>query len=141
MNEILKDYPGYTLHEAESPFVRHIGRLYQKTVQVAPGRTEFWMAMPIEAHQTNKWGYAHATLISSIAEISAGAPAYVPDEDPFLIIQLNVEFIGAAKLGDFVEGCGVVTQKTRSLCFTRSHGVVGDRTIFTATAIQKRVKI
>jgi acyl-coenzyme A thioesterase PaaI-like protein len=140
MNDAIKIDPSYSPHEAESPFVRHLGRLYRKTVQV-DGREEFWMAMPIEPHQTNIWGYAHATLISALAEISAGAPAYKPNEDPFLIIQINVEFLGPAKLGDFVEGCGVVVEKTRSLCFTRSYGMVGDRKIFTASAIHKRVKV
>lgn len=95
--------------------------------------------MRIEPHQVNTWNFAHATLITAMAEIATAQAGWDPAGPPCVAIDLTVQFIGAPKLGDLLEAYGTITKRTRSLVFTKAHGMVAGQPMFVATSIQKIV--
>jgi len=52
-------------------------------------------------------------------------------------IQLNIHFIAAVQIGDFVEGRAEMVRVTRSLVFVRGMLTVGDRTVAAIDGIWK----
>lgn len=129
--------PGYRYEELPSPYVNHMGRIFTKKVVREDGVTEAWSALRIEPHHVNSWNLAHGGLIAGMAEVGTAQPSWDPAGPPCIAIDLTIQFIGAAKLGDLLEVCGTVTKRTRSLVFTSARGEVRGAPVFFATSIQK----
>jgi acyl-coenzyme A thioesterase PaaI-like protein len=53
---------------------------------------------------------------------------------------LNCDLLDSAREGDLVEATGEVTKAGGSMVFVRGLGKVGDRTIFSFTAIIKKIR-
>ncbi len=133
--------PGYRWDPSSSPFVDHIGPIYQKLVVPADGPTEHWLAVRLRPHHVNTWGFAHGSLMSAMAELATNAPAYVEGGPPTVIVQLSMNFIAPPKLGALFEACGYLTKATRTMFFTEARGEVAGELMFTASAIVKAVKV
>lgn len=127
---------GYSYQPSSSEFVDHIGKLGRKRTVSLNGEEHDWLAMRVEPHHANKWGFAHGSFLAALGEIGASA-SYRPDDPPTVTIGLNVQFVRAAKVGDVIEVRGSVTGRTRTLVFTTAEGSVEGTSIFTATAIHK----
>ena len=52
-------------------------------------------------------------------------------------VQLDMHFIDAVQIGDFVEAKCTVVRRTRSLVFMAAELVVGDRVVATAKGVWK----
>ena len=52
-------------------------------------------------------------------------------------IELNMQFVGSVRLGEFVEAQCEVVRATRSIVFMRAKMVVGTRIVATASGIWK----
>jgi len=128
---------GYTYKKVDSAFAEHIGKFYTRRSHDHEGTELFWAALKLDDRHVNIWGLGHAALMASLADIACSAPAYIEDAAPTVAIQLNTNFIAAPKKGEWLEACGWATRRTRSLVFTSCKGMVGDRVMFTATAINK----
>ena len=131
--------PGYVYEPTPSPFVEHVGKLYTRKVQRADGGVEAWAALRIEPHQVNAWNFAHGGVLASMAEIGTAQASWDPDGPACVAIDLSIQFIGAPKLGDLLEVCGMLTKRTRSLVFATARGEVAGAPVFFATSIQKIV--
>ncbi|MAT50722.1 MAG: hypothetical protein CMK32_06010 [Porticoccaceae bacterium] len=131
---------GYEYHASPSAFVNHIGKIYHKRVTGADGQPEVWSALEIQEHHVNAWGLCHGAVMSSMAEVGTAAPAWDPDGPPIVAIELSLQFIKAPKLGEWLEVCGTVSKRTRSLVFSRASAYVAGDLVFTASSIQKIIK-
>src|SRR5690606_250443 len=127
----------YLHHESPSAFVNHIGKIHHKRCVGADGVEEVWSALEIQKHHVNAWGFCHGAVMSSMAEIGTAAPAWDPDGPPVVAIELNLQFIRAPKLGELLEVCGTVSQRTRSLVFSQARAYAGGELVFTASSIQE----
>jgi len=58
-------------------------------------------------------------------------------EKPHATIELNMQFMGAVELGDFVEAHCEVVRKTRSVLFIESKLKVGSRIVASGSGIWK----
>lgn len=130
----------YSHHESPSAFVNHIGKIYHKRCPAADGSEEVWTALEIQAHHVNAWGFCHGAVMSSLAEMGTAAPAWDPDGPPVVAIEMNMQFIKAPKLGQLLEVCGTVSQRTRSLVFSQARAYADGELVFTASSIQKILK-
>ena len=128
---------GYIYEKSPSEFFNHIGRVFTKTVKAPDGDEEKWAAIRIEPYHANSWGFAHGALIASMAEAGTATAGYDPSAPPCVAIDLSIQFIGAPKLGDFLEVRGFLTKRTRTLVFSRCEGSVNGKPMFTATSVQK----
>lgn len=131
--------PGYVYEPTPSAFVEHVGKLYTRKVMRADGTVEAWSALRIEPHHVNAWNFAHGGVLATMAEIGTAQASWDPDGPACVAIDLATQFIGAPKLGEILEVCGMITKRTRSLVFASARGEVAGEPIFLATSIQKIV--
>lgn len=130
---------GYKYEVLPSKFIEHVGRVYTKRVTCSDGTVEAWGALRIEAHHVNSWNFAHGAVMATMAEVGTALPSWEAAGPPCVAVDLSIQFIGAPKLGDWLEVCGTLTKRTRSLVFTKARGEVAGAPVFFATSIQKIV--
>jgi acyl-coenzyme A thioesterase PaaI-like protein len=62
---------------------------------------------------------------------------YANERQPQATVQLDMQFLDAVQIGEFVECLAKVVRRTRSLVFMSGELVVGDRVVATATGVWK----
>jgi acyl-coenzyme A thioesterase PaaI-like protein len=62
---------------------------------------------------------------------------YANERQPQATVQLDVHFIDAVKIGEFVEARCTVVRRTRSLIFMSADLVVGERVVAAAKGVWK----
>ena len=129
---------GYTHEPSTSAFVNHIGKIYNKVVIAPDGTKETWVAIRIEPHHVNTWGFAHGGFMAAMAEVGTGG-GYEPGGPPVVAIDLQMHCVAAPKLGQLLEMRGVVNKRTRSLVFAESKAYADGALMFSCTAIHKIV--
>jgi acyl-coenzyme A thioesterase PaaI-like protein len=80
----------------------------------------------------------HGGMLTTFADQAMGMTGRrATGEKPHATIQIGMQFIGAVKVGDFVEADCEVVRETRSLLFIESRLRVGTHTVATASGIWK----
>lgn len=102
-----------------SPFLDQVGPLYYK--RTGEG---FIVGMRVLEKHTNVSGTMHGGLICTLADISLGYVTAFSQNPPIKMTtaNLSVDFVGAAKLGDWVEAHISVQKVGSRLAFT--NGVI-----------------
>jgi len=86
----------------------------------------------------NHIGLVHGGMLMTFADQAMGMTGRRATGDkPHATMELNIQFVGSVRLGDFVEARCEVVRKTRSVLFMRSTLVVGEQTVATASGIWK----
>ena len=86
----------------------------------------------------NRRGVVQGGMLMTFADRSLGMTAwYANDKKPQATVHLDVHFIDAVQIGDFVEARCRVVRRTRSLIFMSGEFVVGERTVATANGVWK----
>ena len=81
---------------------------------------------------------AHGGMLATFADQAMGMTALrATGGKPHATIELNVQFVGAVRLNEFVEAHCEVVRLTRAIVFMQCKVVVGARTVATATGIWK----
>jgi acyl-coenzyme A thioesterase PaaI-like protein len=60
---------------------------------------------------------------------------YANERQPQATVQLDVHFVDAVRIGDFVEARCKVVRRTRTLVFMSAELVVGERVVATANGV------
>jgi len=90
-----------------------------------------------EKHR-NHIGRVHGGMLMTFADQAMGMTGRrATGEKPHATIELNMQFMGAVELGDFVEAHCEVVRMTRSILFIESKLKVGDRIVATGSGIWK----
>ncbi len=90
-----------------------------------------------EKHR-NHIGKVHGGMLMSFADQAMGMTGRRATGDkPHATIEINMQFVGAVKVGDFVEAHCNVVRKTRSVLFLESKLKVGDRVVAAASGLWK----
>jgi len=90
-----------------------------------------------EKHRNHR-GIVHGGMLMSFADQAMGMTGRRATGDkPHATIEMNIQFVGAVRFGDFVEARCEVVRKARSVLFMRSALVVGEKTVATASGIWK----
>ena len=107
----------------------------------------FWMrksgdgyryAFMAEAKHHNRRGVVQGGMIMTFADRSMGMTCwYANGQQPQATVQLDVHFIDAVQVGEFVEAKCNVVRRTRSLIFMSAELVVGTRVVATAHGVWK----
>jgi acyl-coenzyme A thioesterase 13 len=118
-----------------SHFLDSVGRFYSK------GRGEsFVVGAYVEERATNGRGLAHAGFLAGFADVALGYAAATTQAEilPLVTVNLNLDFVGAARLGDWVEAIVQVQKIGKRLAFANAYLVVGDQRIVRASAVFAR---
>tara|TARA_R110002020_G_scaffold16871_68_gene59806 strand:+ start:5234 stop:5701 length:468 start_codon:yes stop_codon:yes gene_type:complete len=117
-------------------FIGLVGPLWVRAREPAPDYA--FMAQP--KHQ-NRRDVVHGGMLMTFADRAMGMTCwYMNDRKPQATIQLNVHFVDAVQVGDFVEARCEVVRRTRSLVFMRGTLVVGERIVATADGVWKAMR-
>jgi uncharacterized protein (TIGR00369 family) len=86
----------------------------------------------------NHIGIVHGGMLMTFADQAMGMTGRrSTGEKPHATIELNMQFIGTVKVGDFVEAHCDVVRQTRSILFVESKLRVGPRIVATGSGIWK----
>jgi uncharacterized protein (TIGR00369 family) len=91
-----------------------------------------------EAKHCNPAGIVHGGMLTTLLDHALSVLAWEANaRAPCITVALDVQFLAAARPGEFVAARGNITRQTSSLVFTQGGLTVNDRAIATASAIFK----
>jgi acyl-coenzyme A thioesterase PaaI-like protein len=123
---------GWTRYSDEG-FVGLVGPFWQR--KSGDGYVYGFMA---ERKHHNRRGVVQGGMLMTFADRSMGMTCwYANERQPQATVQLDVHFIDAVQIGEFVEAKCTVVRRTRALVFMRGELVVGDRIVATAKGVWK----
>jgi acyl-coenzyme A thioesterase PaaI-like protein len=123
---------GFTPYERSSPFFDLIGPLLSRRGQAGP---EF--ALEIDERHVNNRGFAHAGVLSAVADVVLGyTTAFSQDPPvPLLTTSLTIDFAGRVAPGDMLVATVDVQKVGRRIAFANCYLSVEDRRIARASAV------
>jgi acyl-coenzyme A thioesterase PaaI-like protein len=123
---------GWQLDKDEG-FIGLIGPVWSR-----PNGDSVLYAFMAEPKHHNRRGVVQGGMLMTFADRSLGRTSwYANDRQPQATVQLDVHFIDAVQIGEFVEAKCRVVRRTRSLVFMAGELVVGDRVVATANGVWK----
>ena len=104
--------PGFEPFDRSSPFLELLGKIWVSRDDPNP---RFGIRVG-EQHLNNK-GTVHGGVVSTLADIACGyTVAWSPEPPSSLVtIHLATEFLGSARLGEWLQATGTVLKLTRSV--------------------------
>jgi uncharacterized protein (TIGR00369 family) len=92
----------------------------------------------VEPKHLNFVDIIHGGMLTTLADQAMGMTAYrATGGKPHATIELNIQFVGAARLGEFVEAHCEVVRLTRAIIFMQCKLLVGTRPVANATGFWK----
>jgi uncharacterized protein (TIGR00369 family) len=86
----------------------------------------------------NRRGVVQGGMLMTFADLSMGVASwYANGKKPQATVQLDVHFVEAVDIGDFVEAHCKVVRRTRSLIFVSAELRVGNRVVCTGNGVWK----
>ena len=123
---------GWQLDKDEG-FIGLVGPIWSR-----PNGDSVLYAFMAEPKHHNRRGVVQGGMLMTFADRSLGRTSwYANDRQPQATVQLDVHFIDAVQIGEFVEAKCRVVRRTRSLVFMAGELVVGDRVVATANGVWK----
>ena len=123
---------GWQLDKDEG-FIGLIGPIWSR-----PNGDSVLYAFMAEPKHHNRRGVVQGGMLMTFADRSMGRTSwYANGRQPQATAQLDVHFIDAVQVGEFVEAKCRVVRRTRSLVFMTGELVVGDRVVATANGVWK----
>ncbi|MFY8092778.1 MAG: PaaI family thioesterase [Niveispirillum sp.] len=91
-----------------------------------------------EGKHRNERGTIHGGLIASLADHGVGLIVWDRvDRRPCATIQMNLQFLGACHIGDFVVARGEILRAGRSIIYARGLLSVGDKPVAAIDGVWK----
>jgi uncharacterized protein (TIGR00369 family) len=92
----------------------------------------------VEAKHLNFANIVHGGMLTTLADQAMGMTALrATGNKPHATIELNMQFVGAVRLGEFVEAHCEIVRLTRAIIFMQCKLAVGARVVANATGIWK----
>jgi acyl-coenzyme A thioesterase PaaI-like protein len=126
---------GWELYSDEG-FIGLVGPFWTRWSDNAP-----LYAFMAEAKHHNRRGVVQGGMLMTFADRSMGMTCWHANEkQPQATVQLDVHFVDAVQIGEFVEAKCTVVRRTRSLVFMTADLVVGSRVVATANGVWKTLR-
>ena len=114
-------------------FGTHVGPFYRP-----PGGERMVCGFITDARHGIKRGVTHGGMLATAFDVALGNACWAAaKERPCATVQLNIQYVGALKLGEFATIRSDIVRVTSSLVFVRGVMAVDDRAIATADGIWK----
>ena len=103
-----------------------------------PSGDSYRYAFMAEPKHHNRRGVVQGGMLMTFADRAMGMACwYANERQPQATVQLDMHFIDAVQIGDFVEAHCRVVRRTRALVFMSGELVVGSRVVATANGVWK----
>ncbi len=114
-------------------FGTHVGPFY-----CPPGGDAAGCGFLADERHGNKRGVVHGGMLTTAFDVALGNASWdAASQRPCATVQLNVQFLGAVKLGEFASVRVEIMRTTRSLIFLRGVMSVEGRTVAVADGVWK----
>jgi acyl-coenzyme A thioesterase PaaI-like protein len=124
---------GWKPYSEGKSLIDHVGPIWQRK---SDGGVDY--AFRVSDVHLNLLGVLHGGMLSIFADHALGMRVWaLNDRLPCATIQLDLNFVAAGRLGDFVECRTEVVRRTRSLFFMRGTLLVGERPVASASGVWK----
>ena len=136
--DVLADIPaGFAPHFRSSPLTKPWEPLYSR----AAGETVVLGLRAGEAH-TNSRGFVHGGLITSLADVAMGLSCArrLGDLPSLVTVNLNVDFMGSALMGQWLEFDTVFVRPGSTLCFAQAFVTADGQPCARANAVFRVVR-
>ena len=121
----------------DTGFVGLVGPFWSRPKKSDTGDS-FEYAFTAAPKHHNRRGVVQGGMIMTFADRSMGMTCwYANEKQPQATVQLDMHFIDAVQVGEFIEAKCQVVRRTRSLVFMAAELVVGDRVVATANGVWK----
>jgi len=121
----------------DTGFVGLVGPFWSRPIKTDKGDSFEYAFMAQDKHH-NRRGVVQGGMLMTFADRSMGMTCwYANEKQPQATIQLDVHFIDAVQVGEFVECRAKVVRRTRSVVFMAGELVVGERLVARANGIWK----
>ena len=119
-------------------FMKHNGGVMFKTIS----DSEYEFKSIIKENHLNAAGITHGGYLSALIDAGAGTAAHRSAENaPCVTISLDLNFIGASRIGDEIIGNVKILKKTKTLVFLFCELKCKDKTITSASGVWKILKV
>jgi len=119
-------------------FMKHNGGVMFKTIS----ESEYEFKSIIKENHLNAAGITHGGYLSALIDAGAGTAALRSAENaPCVTISLNLNFIGASRIGDEIIGNVKILKKTKTLVFLFCELKCNNKTITSASGVWKILKL
>jgi len=123
---------GWVLRPTKA-FGTHVGPFY-----CPPGGDAAGCGFLADERHGNKRGVVHGGMLTTAFDVALGNASWdAASQRPCATVQLNVQFLGAVKLGEFASVRVEIMRTTRSLIFLRGVMSVEGRTVAVADGVWK----
>ena len=123
--------PGFVESTTRGPFTTHNGPVYHKPDDPL---VRGFRALPRHA---NGFGIVHGGWLMAFTDGVLGSAVWQATKARSVTLRMNSDFIGMVRVGEWVEGRGLVTRATRSLAFARAELTAGGKVVLTAEGVFK----
>lgn len=124
---------GWQIVSSNTPFGDLVGPIWR----IGEGERSCFGFVVAPKH-LNRAGNLHGGMLMTLADNAmAIAAREATGSKRHATIELNIQFIGAVRLGDFIEAHPQVARATRSLVFMQARMFVGARLVVTTSGIWK----
>jgi uncharacterized protein (TIGR00369 family) len=125
---------GFSVCKHQQGFSQHIGPFCEKHSE-----TKWQRAIMLENKHLNPAGVVHGGVLLSFADyvIYRAIGDQLTHDISFATINLDTQFLAAAKLGEVLYGEGEITRATRSIIFAQGRIWTDQREIMRASGIWK----
>jgi acyl-coenzyme A thioesterase PaaI-like protein len=118
---------------SDDGFIGLVGPFWQKFNGETPR-----FAFLVEPKHHNRRNVLQGGMLMTFADRSMGMTCwYANGKQPQATVHLDVHFVDAVQIGEFVEANCTVVRRTRSLIFMSAELVVGARVVGTASGVWK----
>lgn len=114
-------------------FGNRIGPMYER---VLPDGS-YTRAFLVDEHHTNGMKNCHGGMLMAFADMAFGHVVSLRSPGYWVTVRLMTDFVGAAALGDWVEGTGELVGRDGDLFTVRGRVWVGERIVMTGTGVFK----
>ncbi len=132
--ETAKDVPeGYTPLIPGGPWLAHAGPIYQRP---GPHGTVV-IALRVDPQHTNMRGIAHGGMLVTLADSALGRNMNLTRKAVAAMVSVNLstDFIGAAKVGDWLEAHVEIRKHGARLSFAECQLRVGDKVVVRCSGV------
>jgi acyl-coenzyme A thioesterase 13 len=119
-----------------SPFLDLLGPVFYRRLE----NNTFIIGLRVAHQHANARGSAHGGLLLTLADIALGYVSAFSEDPPLSLTtaSMSADFVGSAKLGDWLEAHVDILKIGRRLVFANAHLLVGDERIARVSAVFAR---
>lgn len=124
---------GFVLLDLGSPYRDVSGPFYKRVIA-----DQVVLALRIDTKHTNGRGIAHGGLLLTLADMALGYSIHYqagPNPPTLLTAGISSEFIGSARVGDWVEAHTEVLRIGKRMAFANAYLIAADRRILRASGV------